>query len=274
MLIVALAAASGCGDTSSSDRLIVADDSGPQHIHGLGVDPADDSLYIATHTGLWRAPAGDRRARRVGDSFKDIMGFTVAGPKRFLGSGHPDARDDLPPLLGLIRSSDAGASWRSVSLLGKADFHVLRFASDRLYGVDATTGRLMRSGDGGESWKVLAPPGAVIDLAVRPDDSASLVASTERGLMRSSDGGARWRPLSRLVGYLAWAQADALYLVEADGQVLRSSDRGRHFNRVGTLGGQPAAFTSAGNELLAALHDSTVKRSVDSGRHWAIRARP
>jgi hypothetical protein len=43
------------------------------------------------------------------------MGFAVIGPNRFLGSGHPDGRDSLPPLLGLISSSDAGESWRPVS---------------------------------------------------------------------------------------------------------------------------------------------------------------
>ena len=37
-------------------------DPGPVHVHALGLDPDDRSLYIATHTGLWRlAPA--RRAR-------------------------------------------------------------------------------------------------------------------------------------------------------------------------------------------------------------------
>jgi hypothetical protein len=36
------------------------------------------------------------------------MGFTIVGPNRFLGSGHPDLRDDLPPLLGLIESTNRG----------------------------------------------------------------------------------------------------------------------------------------------------------------------
>ncbi len=73
---------------------------GVSHIHGVGVNPADDAVIIATHTGLFRAPTGQERAKRIGDRRQDTMGFTVVGPDRFLGSGHPDLRDDLPPLLG------------------------------------------------------------------------------------------------------------------------------------------------------------------------------
>ena len=62
------------------------------------------------------------------------MGFTVTGPDRFLGSGHPDGREGLPPFLGLIRSTDAGRTWERVSLLGKRDFHVLEAAGERIYG--------------------------------------------------------------------------------------------------------------------------------------------
>jgi hypothetical protein len=36
------------------------------------------------------------QARRVADRYQDTMGFTVTGPDRFLGSGYPDGRDDLP----------------------------------------------------------------------------------------------------------------------------------------------------------------------------------
>ena len=56
------------------------------------------------------------------------MGFTVVGPDRFLGSGHPDAagiRQGKPARLGLIESTDAGDSWASRSLSGEVDFHAL-----------------------------------------------------------------------------------------------------------------------------------------------------
>src|SRR5665809_85454 len=47
----------------------------------------------------------------------------VAGPGRFIGSGHPDQRGALPGFLGLIESGDSGRSWRVISRLGTADLH-------------------------------------------------------------------------------------------------------------------------------------------------------
>jgi hypothetical protein len=111
-------------------------DPGPVHVHGLGVNPADGALFIATHTGLYRVEPGERKAERVGGSYQDTMGFTIVGANRFLGSGHPDineAREEnLPSLLGLIESTDEGESWQPISLSGEADFHVLRFAGERV----------------------------------------------------------------------------------------------------------------------------------------------
>ena len=68
-------------------------------------------MFVATHTGLFRAGREQARAVRVAGRHQDTMGFTVVGPDRFLGSGHPDGRENLPPFLGLIESRDAGASW-------------------------------------------------------------------------------------------------------------------------------------------------------------------
>lgn len=57
------------------------------HIHGLGIDPADGRLYVATHEGVI-AVEDDGSTKRVSDT-ADYMGFTVKGPSTFLGSGHP-----------------------------------------------------------------------------------------------------------------------------------------------------------------------------------------
>jgi len=159
---------------------VAPDDPGPIHVHGLGVNPADEALFIATHTGLYRVEKGASQAERVGENYQDTMGFTTAGPNRFLGSGHPDARDlqsGTPPLLGLILSEDGGKTWKPVSLYGEADFHVLRYLGERIYGYDASNDRLMVSRDTGQSWTEHRPPAPIIDLAADPDDPDHIVAT-------------------------------------------------------------------------------------------------
>jgi photosystem II stability/assembly factor-like uncharacterized protein len=257
---------------------VPATDPGPVHVHGLGINPADGALFIATHTGLYRVEAGERKAERVGDRFQDTMGFTIVGPDRFLGSGHPDARErNLPPLLGLIESTDKGESWEPISLLGEADFHVLHFAGARVYGYDASNDRLLVSGDRGRSWNELEKPGPLVDLAVDPADEGRIVVASagglEEGLFESRDGGESWKRVSAAVGLLAWP--GRLYVVVGGGQVFASPDGGRRLEPQGEIGGQPAALVAEGpREIYAALHDGTIKHSTDGGATWTVRSRP
>jgi hypothetical protein len=246
------------------------------HIHGLGVGPESGTLYVATHNGLFRASKGQQQPRRIGDSSQDIMGFSVVGPDRFIGSGHPDPADtSSPPNLGLIESRDGGKTWQSVSLLGEADFHVLRSSGERIYGYDGTQGRLMVSSDGGREWTQRTPPAAMFDLAIDPGDPDRVVASTERGVFSSTNAGKAWRPLrADTAGLLAWPVADRLYLVDGQGQLQRSADGGRRWQPTGSIGGQPVAFIAHDSELYVALADSTVKRSTDGGETWSVRATP
>jgi hypothetical protein len=246
------------------------------HIHGLGVGPSDGTLYAATHTGLFESADGEQRMRRIGDSEQDIMGFSVVGPNRFIGSGHPDPSDTgVPPNLGLIESRDGGKTWKNISLLGEADFHVLRSSGDRVYGFNGVEGRLMVSTDGGRRWMKRTPPAAMYDLAIDPRDPDHIVASTQRGIFSSANAGNTWRPLrDDTAGLLAWPAADRLYLVDGQGQVQDSADGGRAWQPTGSIGGQPVAFIAHDAELYAALADSTVKRSTDGGATWKLRATP
>ena len=270
----------GCGqEDTRPTRPAIITDAGPEHVHGLGINPKDGALFIATHTGLFRAGPREVRARRVADRFQDTMGFTVVGPDRFLGSGHPDGRERLPPFLGLIESRDAGRTWRAISLQGRADFHVLEAAGRTVYGFGSDfqtrTERLLVSEDGGRRWDERSAPGSLIALAIDPDDRGRLVASTDRSLIASGDGGRQWRRLRSAAGLLAWPARGRLFHVDASGRLRASDDGGERWTAIGTVGGKPAALEAqTARELYVALHDGTVKRSRDGGRSWSIRSRP
>lgn len=254
-------------------------DTGPVHVHGLGINPADQTLVIATHTGTFGLASDAKKAERIGESRQDTMGFTVAGPNYFLGSGHPDLGEavekNLPPLLGLIESRDAGNTWQPISLSGEADFHVLRFAGRRVYGYDASNDRLLVSLDRGRTWTEATRPAPLLDVAVDPTNADRAVASGEGGLYLTRDSGRTWTRLALGLGLLAWPSPGRLYLVDVDGSVLRSADVGRRWAAAGSVGGQPAAFLAQSDEdLYVALHDGTIKQSQNGGRTWIVRSRP
>jgi hypothetical protein len=276
ILAVALAGCGGGGATKSGSASQSPDPSF-QHVHGLGINPSDGTLMIATHTGLFRATEGQQTATRVGASEQDVMGFTVVGPDRFLGSGHPDPRQaDQPPNLGLIQSTSAGKSWSPMALTGQADFHVLRSRGAHVFGYDVLAGKLMVSADGGRSWRVRQPPGPLLDLAIDPRDPRHLVASTDNDLIESGDGGRSWRRLRPgAIGLLAWPSPRQLVLIDGAGSIHVSANAGRTWrDGVGSIGSQPAAFMAHGSDLYAARVDGNVVASRDGGATWTLRAKP
>ncbi len=203
--LVYLSGDSGTATSGSAAALPAAEFTEPSvvHVHGLGVEPGDGTLYAAAHSGLFRIPENGT-AQRIANRYQDTMAFTVTGPGTFLGSGHPDPREDdvRPPLLGLIESTDRGQSWQRLSLHGKADFHTLQAAHGRAYGYDAT-GTFMVSRDK-ENWdrrSVLA----LRNFAVSPADPDLVQSSPAATAARSSQPGTpspdptrrpRQRPLS------------------------------------------------------------------------------
>lgn len=279
LVVAALNRSDGEPGGNGVPDLLAPADPGPLHVHGLGINPADEALFIATHTGMYRLPPDANRAERVGESRQDTMGFTIIGPDRFLGSGHPDPQamrmQGLPPNLGLIESADGGRTWTSISLLGEADFHVLRSRGSRVYAFDSTGARFLVSRDRGRSWSPRPVPGALIDLAVSPQRLSHMVAATDRGLFESADDGRSWRGLRGKVGLLAWPASTSLLLVDGSGQVHASRTFGRSWTAVGGPSGQPAAFLAeTPQSLYLALHDGTVQHSADGGRSWTVRSTP
>jgi hypothetical protein len=266
---------SACGDEKSASS--TAAKPGPHglpHIHGLGIDPRDRALYVATHSGLFRAADGDRRLQLVGELRHDLMGFTLARTDRYLASGHPAPEDrGQPAVLGLLESRDRGRSWTPVSLYGRADFHALEASGNRVYGFDASQGRLMVSPDWGRRWEEHRPPAPVYDLAVSAGDADLVVASTELGVFASRTAGRDWRLLDGdTAGLLAWPQANRLYLVTGDGEFRLSTDGGGTWQTIGNVGDEPVAFAAREHDLYVAFSDGTVKRSSDMGRSWTLRA--
>ena len=268
-LSLAAVLVSGCsptGDSTSTAEAGAASDDYFGHVHSLDVDPTDGTLYVASHQGLFALGADG--FERVGEGRFDAMSFAIAGPDRFLMSGHPEPDSGGPAHLGLSESTDKGRTWRSSSLEGEADFHALEPAGERVYGVDSQSGSLLFTDDG-EQWRTLGQLPAT-DVAAHPRDPDLLLLTDGRGsLVRMEVPG---RPqlvdaAPRLV-LLDWVDDDRLVGVGPEGAVHRSTDGGESWTEVGGLGAVPHALTATDTAWYAAT-DAGVLASEDGGASWS-----
>lgn len=248
-----------------------------EHIHELVVDPTDDTLLVATHQGLYRLTIDtDRSAATegpIGGLDFDPMGFTIADGTAY-ASGHPGPTTPDTfgtPNLGLITSTDTGATWTTVSLKGLTDFHGLAViangaGSHRVFGYDASSGRLERSADGGATWSEGAELAARDILAV----GDLLYATTADGLAISSDYG---------LTFMVDPAAPALYVIAADQNgtiagvdtagTLWTRTAGQDWVRGGTVEGTPQAFAVDGDRIYVA-DDRGIATTDDMGATWTV----
>ncbi len=276
---------SGCSSPSSSDGdasigagdRIPASSADPKnasmsHAHGIGRNPADGDVYVATHHGLWRLRDGDS-LELVGRHLHDFMGFSVVGPDHFVASGHPNSVDGLPPHLGLIESKDGGTSWTSRSLLGEADFHALRVVGDTTYGWNSQDSALMVSTDR-RAWKTLVDGAMMLDVAVDPATGETLLASSAKDqttleLRRSTDSGRSFTTVEdapQLMRFV-WPEPEQAWGFGVDGTVWMSDDTGSSWKRVGSVKAPPDAASGDADELIVAAGGKLLA-STDAGRSW------
>lgn len=266
----ALVTLAACGQGSDTAAPTERSSATLAHVHGLGINPADGDLYVATHNGVFHLPAGGEPEQVAGRS-QDTMGFTIVGPDHFLGSGHPDPSETgQPSHLGLIESTDAAQTWRSLSLSGEADFHALEAAHGRVYGYDSQTRRLMVSEDK-TTWDGRAQL-ALADFAVSPDDPEVLLATTQQGPVRSTDGARSAAPIpgAPLLVLVDWPATDRLVGVEPDGTVQVSSDGGTTWTPRGQVSGQPAAISAHGADEVYVATDTGIHHSIDDGDTFSV----
>ncbi|WP_372729139.1 F510_1955 family glycosylhydrolase [Nocardioides sp.] len=237
------------------------------HVHGVGVDPADGALHIASHGGVFRV-SDDGTLTLIADRRQDTMGFTVIGPGHFLGSGHPDPDEDLPGSLGLLESTDGAETWDSLSLMGEADFHALEGVGDRVYGYDSHSGSLMTTTDR-VTWQTISRQ-PVFDLAADPAEPDTVYATTGQGELVVSVDGAELEPVggAPVLTSIDWQADGPLVGVGVDGTVMVSDDT-RSWREVGRLGGPAVALEVVAGSWYAATQ-SGVHTSTDDGATWSL----
>ena len=296
LLLVLLAGAgllAGCGGGSKSpaDSATgpavpwVDPDGDPPYIGSLSVNPRDGSLLMGTNTGLFEIPKqGGEPGKVTGDLYtpngegkvSETLVAEFTGPDEVIASGHPTGDSTLPPALGLIRSSDAGRTWDSVSELGTSDFHALSQSGDVLVAPLYGQAQILLSRDGGKTFEPRVAPMALVGLAVDPRDPKRWVATSESGIFVSEDEGRTWRQRDPTPNVrLAWKDSGEVYRVDPGGPVKVSTGGGKTWQDRGSTGGEPQALAvdDAGALYVATL-DGKVQKSEDAGKTWTALVTP
>ena len=285
-LVALLGSLAACGgeDSGASGEAQLAvpwvdPDGEPPYIGSLSVNPSDGSLLMGTNTGLFKfsrdggTPAkvtGDLRTPDGSGKISESLVARFVGPDELIASGHPSSGSTLPPVLGLIRSGDAGRTWEPVSELGSSDFHALSTSGELLVAPLYGQAQILVSRDRGRTFEPRVAPMALVDLAVDPGDPARWTGTSEQGIFVSVDEGRSWRQRDPTPNVrLAWAQPEEFYRIDPGGPVKVSSDGGETWQDRGSAGGELQALTvDEQGTLFTAAFDGTVQRSEDAGRTW------
>jgi photosystem II stability/assembly factor-like uncharacterized protein len=283
---VALAAAAllGVAAIARAEQII-------HHVHGLAFTADGKALVVPAHVGL--AVYRDGRWSRAPGPAHDLMGFSAA-ERAIYSSGHPAPGSPLANPLGLVKSTDGGKTWKSLSLAGEADFHAMAvgYRSGAVYVVNgAPNSRMPGPGiyfttDDGASWKRSEAAGLaaeVISIAAHPTDARTVALGTLGGLYLSRDSAARFERIGDASPVPAIAfDFDGKHLYfsgEGGSKLSRIALDGRGNTSLGLPGiGSDIVFYIAQNpakpnELAIATRKRQVFLSRDSGRTWTQIAR-
>jgi photosystem II stability/assembly factor-like uncharacterized protein len=278
--LLVLLAVAGCGGSSSEGTATPT--SGGSDVHSIAIDPADGTLMAGSGPAFYRLRPGAKTPETAAGKLKTPKGtgtltrdvvVRFAADGTIIASGH-SGQASLPPVLGLVKSTDKGETWESISGLGEADYHEIELDGSRVFALrNEDPGTIQISTDGGKTWDTREAPSvaAPIDIAVNSGNPDQWAVSTDQGTFISADAGKSWRQWDTTFGpRIAWAEPDALYLAGKDGKVKKSPDGGRTWQEVGTIGSGPRELTvSPKGELFASVAGGEIRRSADGGATWS-----
>ncbi len=173
-------------------------------ITGIAVDPVHTQTvyFTAADGGVWKSTDGGTSFVPVTDDLAtQAMGSIAVAPSDpnvlYAGTGEANFSADSYPGIGVIKSTDAGATW---SIAGtKISGYIGRIAvhpANSGIVLAATRNGLYRTTNGGANWTQTAS-GTVTDVAINPANPDIVYAGVQTtGVIKSSDGGVTWNILA------------------------------------------------------------------------------
>jgi photosystem II stability/assembly factor-like uncharacterized protein len=178
------------------------------------------------------------RSGDFGDSWEPVQPTFTGGP----GARHPHGSILVGPegtVLAawdrtLLRSDDAGLTWLDLEVPVQTWYDLAFASADAVYAVGGV-GQVLRSADGGRTWRQSLPISGALLRSIAVLDARTVVIVGSGGtILRSEDGGDSWAPVpsgtSQHLQSVAFRDASVGAAVGLHGTVLTSADGGRSWS--------------------------------------------
>ncbi|MCA1579891.1 MAG: IPT/TIG domain-containing protein [Acidobacteria bacterium] len=186
---------------------------GAGRMTGISPHPTDVGTVLAGAAGggVWKTTDGGASWVSLTDGLNDLsVGAVAYAPSSpnvvYLGTGEGSYAVDFIPGIGLLKSTDGGATWTLPSSVLASRFHRINVHPTNPNELLVGTSRgALRSTDGGASWETVISPtayGDVPEILRDPTDPRNLFATTwcisggctfkTAHVLKSTDGGATW----------------------------------------------------------------------------------
>jgi len=243
-------------------------------------------MYAGTRgRGIWKSTDGGA-TWFASNASTDVRLATADVYSLMLDPAHPNTLFGAVSAMGIIRSTDAGQSWKSLTEelfnYGARATHIVmgRNPSMLLYGTNA--GSLVRTTNGGESWipsRNGLESDSVLTLAGLRESPDYVFAGTTTGLYMSTDFGSTWSGIPGLPagvgGCISVPPGPGQRTVVAYGQgigVQLSTDAGTSWLSIGgKLGGATASSLVSdcdGIRILVAVGSAILAQDAEDGTRW------
>ena len=228
-----------------------------------------DSVIYAAGGGMFRSTDDGATwaviQNGLGYGQTTVTGLTLVGTELFAST-----------LSGVVRSTDGGNSWSTVT--GTGD---ILDATSSIAALDSTilvgwAGGIIRSTDGGNTWIWPGTDGPSYSGMVWSIvmDSAYSYVGTQNAVLLSTDRGVTWDSLGNglpenKVLSLAVADTD-LYATSFSNGVYASTDNGKNWTYAanGIVGSDITCLSGGGSNVYAVFNLDSVFSSTDNGNSW------
>jgi photosystem II stability/assembly factor-like uncharacterized protein len=272
-------------------------------VTGVAIHPTNPDIvyFTAASGGVWKSTNAGADFVPIAENLATMaMGaieVSVHNPDHiWVGTGEANGSADSYPGIGIVRSTDAGATWSAPMCTAAKNIAKLRvhLANPDII-LCASRQGLYRSTNNGSSW-ISVMSGLIFDLVLHPTSHNIMYAAKQTaGIFKSTDHGATWTQLpigvpSDSVGRVAMdlcrSQPSILYAAIVSGKgtsnlkaVVKSTNDGASWTRINNAS-TPNFYSTYGwylNELAVdpqnpnhvTIGGVSIYRSVNGGATWS-----